>query len=238
MKRLLARTYRSCGQSLNRLGLALQGSRALRETLSPHRRILPVYNQTPHLEDNLFIAPNTTIVGKAKIAQGTSIWYGTVIRADSNEVTIGSNTNVGDRCVIHVPTGVLPDLSQTVIGNNVYIGTGCVLSGCEIEDSAHIEAGCKILEGAVVGSQSRIGSGSVVQPQTKILPRQFWSGNPATYQRDLTSAELQDLEQFLKETLVLSEKHTYWHELTSQEKYNVERVHLKRSLRRPFVPKF
>jgi len=54
-----------------------------------------VYNRTPMLGKNLFIAPNATVVGGAEIGNGTSVWYGAVIRGDSTKVKIGENTSIG-----------------------------------------------------------------------------------------------------------------------------------------------
>lgn len=88
------------------------------------------------------------------------------IPGDAGTVKIGKDTNVGDRCVIHVPTGTT-DTRHTVVGSDVYLGSGCVVNGCTIADKAFIGAGVVIGEGALVGA-SKVEAGSVVAPGTKI----------------------------------------------------------------------
>lgn len=89
--------------------------------MSPHRRLLPVYNQNAALGRNLFIAPNASVVGKVEVKDGSAIWYGAVIRGDAGNVSIGKDTTIGERCVIHSPTGTT-EARKTVIGSEVYLG--------------------------------------------------------------------------------------------------------------------
>ena len=144
---------------------------------------------------------------------------------DCENVTIGQDTVIGERCVLHVPTGV-DDARKTKVGNDVYLDAGCVLNGCTIEDGAFISASCVIQDGAVVGAASKLEAGSVVLPGTRILAGQLWAGNPATYQRDLTPEEQQTMQTYTQQQLEFSEKHTYWHELTPRERETVRQSHL------------
>ena len=43
----------------------------------------------PKIGKNVFIAPTATVVGDVEIGDGASIWYGTVVRGDSNYLKIG-----------------------------------------------------------------------------------------------------------------------------------------------------
>lgn len=58
----------------------------------------------------------------------------------------------------------------------------------------------------------------------------MWSGNPAKYVRDLSQDEVAELAELNLESLKRSEKHTYWHELTAEERSHLiqqleDRVH-------------
>ena len=46
--------------------------------------------------DNYFIAENATLIGSVILENNVSIWFGAVIRADSNTIKIGENSNIQD----------------------------------------------------------------------------------------------------------------------------------------------
>lgn len=72
---------------------------------------------------NVFVAPNATVVGRAAIAIRSSVWYGAVVRADLNTVTIGRCSAVQDRAVISTCKSVEGHVAaEAVIGNFVVIG--------------------------------------------------------------------------------------------------------------------
>ena len=50
----------------------------------------------PHLTDCSFIADNASIIGNVRMGKGSSVWYGAVLRADTNSITVGENTKVID----------------------------------------------------------------------------------------------------------------------------------------------
>jgi gamma-carbonic anhydrase len=45
-----------------------------------HRRIMNLYDKTPKVGSNTFIAPNASVIGDVEVGDNTSIWYGTVLR--------------------------------------------------------------------------------------------------------------------------------------------------------------
>ena len=46
------------------------------QTLAPYAGTLP------KLGDDVFVAPNATVIGDVKIGKGSSIWYGAVLRGE------------------------------------------------------------------------------------------------------------------------------------------------------------
>lgn len=106
----------------------------------------------PILGANVFVAPNATVIGDVKIADNTSVWYGSVIRGDESKIEIGSNTNIQDGCTVGGTDQFSVEKYQTVIGNDVTIGHAASLNGCTIED------GCLIGMGATLMPRSRVNS--------------------------------------------------------------------------------
>ncbi|MEM0195695.1 MAG: gamma carbonic anhydrase family protein, partial [Thermoplasmatales archaeon] len=50
---------------------------------------------------NVFIADTARIIGNVTIGDEVSVFYGAVIRADQNSITIGNKSNIQDNVVIH-----------------------------------------------------------------------------------------------------------------------------------------
>ena len=81
------------------------------------------------IKNAAFIAPNATVVGDVTLGKDTGIWFGAVLRADRDSITIGDGSNVQDNCVVHESEG-----KPVVIGEKVTIGHGAVIHGCTIKD--------------------------------------------------------------------------------------------------------
>ena len=47
---------------------------------------MDLYNLTPIIVGDIFVAPNATIVGEVFLGNEVSVWHGTVIRGDINSV--------------------------------------------------------------------------------------------------------------------------------------------------------
>lgn len=41
-----------------------------------------VSGKTPHTDNAAFVAENATLAGDVQLAEGASVWYGAVLRAD------------------------------------------------------------------------------------------------------------------------------------------------------------
>jgi len=149
----------------------------------PHQQILP------RLGNNVFLAPNATIIGDVEIGDECGIWFNTVIRGDVNRIRIGPRTNIQDLCMCHVTLNKWPLL----IGEGVTVGHSAILHGCVIEDSCLIGMGAKILDGARVGPQALVAAGSLVREGFVVPPRTLVAGVPAEVKRLLKSEEIENL---------------------------------------------
>jgi carbonic anhydrase/acetyltransferase-like protein (isoleucine patch superfamily) len=143
----------------------------------------------PQIGENVFIAPNATIIGHVTIGDGASIWYGVVIRGDEGRIEIGRGSNVQDNSVIHTTTEI-----PTIIKDNVTIGHGALLEGCTIEAGAVVGMGSIVLHNAIVGAQAMTAAGSVVTPGTVVPPRTLAAGSPAVVKKELSGGALRSVE--------------------------------------------
>jgi carbonic anhydrase/acetyltransferase-like protein (isoleucine patch superfamily) len=152
------------------------------------------YGARPFITNDTFIAPSASVIGDVTNWDESSVWYGAVVRADSNHaITIGFSSNIQDGCVVTtlpekatLETGFPP---ITHVGHYVSVGAGSVLTSCRIDDLVVIGDGCTILEGSLVESHVILEPGTVVPPYARIPSGQKWGGNPAQYIADLTADE-------------------------------------------------
>lgn len=80
--------------------------------------VLTVNDRIPHLAETAWIAPTATVVGDVTVGAGTGVFYGAVVRADMEAVTIGENSNVQDTAVLRADPNC-----PARIGDHVSIGS-------------------------------------------------------------------------------------------------------------------
>jgi len=157
--------------------------------------LLIVDGKKPLVKQGAWIAPSASVIGDVKLGIYSIIWYGAVLRGDSQHIKIGALSSIGERCVLHNSSRNLKSLkpNSTVIGNRVTIEYGAILNSCQIGDHSKIEAGSILSDGVVVEQNAVVGSGSLVLPGVTIPAGELWSGKPAKFERKLTPEEITDL---------------------------------------------
>lgn len=146
--------------------------------------IIPFAEHTPSLDPSAWLAPNATLVGRVTLGPATSVYYGAVLRADIDAITVGSGSNIQDNVTIHCDEGV-----PTIIGSQVSVGHGAILHGCTVEDGCLIGMGAKVLNRAVIGTGSIVAAGAVVLEGTVVPAGSLVAGVPAKVRRELTEDE-------------------------------------------------
>ena len=68
-------------------------------TLKP--LIFALGDRKPKIHATAFIAPGAVICGDVEIGEDASVWYGCVLRGDSNRIVVGKGANIQDGTVIH-----------------------------------------------------------------------------------------------------------------------------------------
>ena len=164
--------------------------------------ILAFDGRSPEIDDTAWVAPNATVIGAARLHPESSVFYGAVIRADSDSVTLGARSNLQDNVVVHVDHGV-----PTVIGSGVSVGHGAVVHGCTIEDDCLIGMNATVLNRAVVGRESLVAAGALVLEGTVIPPRSLVAGVPAKVRRELTDDEVAGIRRNADGYVQLSAAH-------------------------------
>ena len=146
--------------------------------------IVAYAGNSPAVSPTAWVAPNATLVGAVTIGERSSVFYGAVLRADGNSITIGDDTNFQDNVVVHVDPG-----KPATIGSRVSVGHGAVLHGCTVENDCLIGMSATVLNDAIIGAGSLVAAGAVVLEGTVIPPGSLVAGVPAKVRRELTDDE-------------------------------------------------
>ena len=146
--------------------------------------VLPYDGVEPTIHPDAWLAPTSTVIGRATIDAGASLFYGAVVRADMDRVLLGAGSNLQDNVVVHTDYGF-----PTVIGARVSVGHAAVVHGCTVEDDCLIGMSATVLNGAVIGAGSLVAAGTVVLEGTIIPPRSLVAGVPGKVRRPMTDAE-------------------------------------------------
>lgn len=142
--------------------------------------------RTPTLGAGIFLAPGAIVIGDVVVGAQSSIWFGSVIRADIHRIIIGTQSNIQDGSILHVS-----DAFPCILGDRVTVGHRAVIHACTVEDEVLVGMGAIILDGAVIGARSTIAAGALVTKNTRIPPGSLVMGSPARVIRPLSEEEQQ-----------------------------------------------
>lgn len=145
---------------------------------------------SPEIEKDVFVAENACIIGRVKIGSGCSVWYGAVIRADSDNIVIGNNTNIQDNCTVHTAFDY-----GVKIGSGVTVGHNAVVHGCTVGDNTLVGMNSTILNGAVIGKNSIVGAGALVTEHKMFPDNSLIIGVPAKAVKTLDDEAVEKIKQ-------------------------------------------
>ena len=132
----------------------------------------------------LFVAPDAAVIGSVELGEDSSVWYGAVLRGDTEPIRIGARSNIQDGTVVHTD-----DDFPTTIGDDVTVGHNVILHGCTIEDGCTIGMGAILLNGSRVGANSLVAAGALLPEGREYPSDSLIMGVPARAVRELTEDE-------------------------------------------------
>ena len=132
-------------------------------------------------DGNYFIADTATVIGKVRLKNGASVWFGAVLRGDNEWIEIGEGSNVQDNSTCHTDPGF-----PLTIGKNCTVGHNVILHGCTLEDGALVGMGSIVMNGAKIGRGSVVGAGSVITEGKEFPEHSLIIGSPARVIRTLS----------------------------------------------------
>ena len=144
----------------------------------------------PRVAETAWVADSAQLIGNVVLGEEASVWFGTVVRGDTDCITIGAGSNIQDASVLHADFG-----QPLVVGERVTVGHQVMLHGCTIGDESLIGIGAIVLNGARIGKNCLVGAGSLVTEGKEFADGWMIIGSPAKAVRQLTPEQIEGLRQ-------------------------------------------
>jgi carbonic anhydrase/acetyltransferase-like protein (isoleucine patch superfamily) len=142
----------------------------------------------PRLAETAWVADSAQVMGNVELGDDASVWFGAVIRGDTEVIRIGKRTNIQDASVLHADVG-----KPLTIGDDVTVGHKVMLHGCTIGDGSLIGIGAVVLNGARIGKGCLVGAGALVTEGKEFPDGSMIIGSPAKVVRELNAEQRKGL---------------------------------------------
>jgi carbonic anhydrase/acetyltransferase-like protein (isoleucine patch superfamily) len=153
--------------------------------IRPHNGVFP------RIAPDAFVAETAVVIGDVEIGAGASIWYGCVLRGDSNSIRIGARTNIQDGTIVHVNHERESAVgTKATIGADVTVGHMALLHACTLEDGSFVGMKACVMDGAVVEGGAMLAAGALLTPGKRVKRGELWAGSPARLMRPLSDKEV------------------------------------------------
>lgn len=150
--------------------------------------VYEVDGKTPQVDSTAWIADSAQVMGHVTLGPDASVWFGCVLRGDTESMTVGEGSNIQDLTVMHADHGL-----PLTIGKHVTVGHKVMLHGCTIDDESVIGIGAIVLNGARIGKNCLVGAGSLVTEGKEFPDGSMIMGAPAKVVRQLTPEQIEGL---------------------------------------------
>ena len=144
----------------------------------------------PRIAPSAWVADSAQVIGRVSLADAVSIWYGAILRGDSDWITIGARSNVQDSSVLHADPGF-----PLTLGEDVTVGHMVMLHGCTVGDGSLIGIQAVLLNGARIGKNCLVGAGAVVTEGKEFEDNSLILGSPAKRVREVTPEQIAGLRR-------------------------------------------
>jgi carbonic anhydrase/acetyltransferase-like protein (isoleucine patch superfamily) len=139
----------------------------------------------PILAAESWVAPDAVLIGKVRLDQDASVWWGSVLRGDNELIHIGARSNVQDHCMFHTDMGY-----PLTIGEGCTIGHRVMLHGCTVGENSLVGIGAIVLNGTKIGRNCIIGAHCLL-PENKDIPdNSMVMGSPGRVVRQLADKDV------------------------------------------------
>ena len=139
----------------------------------------------PTVAESAWIADSAQVMGNVHLHEDSSVWFGAVLRGDTETITVGQGSNVQDGCVLHVGIG-----ETCRLGVNSHVGHGAIVHGATLEPDTMIGMNAVVMDGATIGATAIVAACAFVKAGYAVPAGVLLAGVPGRVVRRLSDAEI------------------------------------------------
>lgn len=158
--------------------------------------LLPYLQYEPRIAAGLAAHPSAAVIGRTELAPGCTLGELTLVRADGEDVRIGSDCWFGEASTVHIADRIFP----AVIGSHVSVGRYGLVHACTMADDCVVGEHAAVMDGSVVGPGAVIAAESIVPPGKKLEGGWLYAGAPARPVERITPQLLGELHEAIRRT--------------------------------------
>ena len=145
--------------------------------------------RAPRLADDVFVAPNAEVIGDVEMAERSSVWFSSTIRADGAPVKLGTGTDIQDNSVVDSLPGQPCELGEyTTLGHAAAVHAAKVGSHVLVAMNATVMPGCTIGDGCIIAANATVPPGTTIPPDSLVV------GDAGRVVREVRPAERERIE--------------------------------------------
>ena len=156
--------------------------------------LIDVLKKKAEIKGEVFIAPTATVIGNVCLHNEVPVWFGAVLRGDSDRIEVGAQSNIQDNAVIHADPG-----DPCTIGKGCVIGHSAIVHGALLEDNVLVGMHATVLNRATIGRGSVIGANALVPAGMVIPPFSLVLGVPARVVKTLEESSIEKTRENVAE---------------------------------------
>lgn len=157
----------------------------------------------PRMAESAWVADSAQVMGDVTLGERSSVWFGAVLRGDTERITVGEGSNIQDGSVLHADHGF-----PMTVGRHVTVGHQVMLHGCTIGDETLIGIGATVLNGAKIGKNCLVGARSLVTEGKEFPDGSMILGSPAKVVKMLTPEQIEGLRRSARHYIENAERYT------------------------------
>lgn len=156
--------------------------------------VLPYLAHTPRLGSRISAHPSAAIIGRAYVDSSCTLGELTLVRADGEDVRIGTDCWFGEASTVHIADSVFP----AIIGSHVTVGPYGLVHACTVADDCVIGEQAAVMDGSVLGPGTVIAAQSIVPPGKLLEGGWLYAGAPARPVERVSSELLGKLHEAIR----------------------------------------
>ena len=119
---------------------------------------------SPQVHSSAFVAPSADLIGQVTLGARSSVWFGAVLRGDTEAIRVGEDSNVQDGAVLHADPGFPCTLEA-----GVTVGHRAIVHGATCGAGSLVGMGAIMLNGSRLGAGAVLGAGALL-PEGREVP--------------------------------------------------------------------